>query len=1500
MAQILSTPGEGMYVDHPIMSPLSTEHFSDQLNSIQAFLDKGDTDRAAYYLSDLNVHISPADHTLGEIMLSPRFHAISQDVAALSDHLADIRDGLMASPEHLAEFKPIADDLIVLMDKMQSAYPDIVRHDNRLGMRSILEAKQATRSHGQQYGVTKKLASGQELRNAISRQIGNQGVDVLTIFSSLELANFNADLRKILEKLKKFQATHDSIPLQPTQRLFLFVMVILLWVNILNGAYTGLSKMAGDQTVQDHNNQTFTYDNPPSPNNLITSPKQTNLEIDADTVRFDDQNATLLNNLTEVTLADIGVDPSELSFISPPVPSLQMTEVSTGNKEYTVIETATLDDVKQFASNIPLEMVGDAMANPFAGFTFPGGGTTLTAQVLLNAMPAGTTFAHPFPGAHILSSNPFNFQNKRLYHEHDSRHPGNDLVSNNPGAPNDYIYNMIDGVVVAVGRSGLGNHGVIVRVTLEGVKDANGNELCLFLLYGHSDGLDDIHVGDVIKAGDRIGHVGSEGVSDGPHLHIGAVLAPARAIPINFKEGDYLHFDNVNYTFDFETTIDAVMKAEQSRNLSPQKLEKEHKVVQYENFEEIAATITNVQRSPLLIWAGEHPDIVKQLFSNKVFPALEGTNLKPDLGFCLNLLAQYIYYNKSYVTAYDIEQGLSFIGTVFPLGKDTRSTELNPLMVDAMQQVLEESGKGVGDANLVDLYQSLIDTGYFVDAPGNLKISPALQRMPVMSTLSAYWEANKSNADFAKSLFPEDSATGVKRGFATAIVDSAFGGPGAYPKTWHDMEVRSEMYELALQLADMAYPQGIILGQAEPNPLQYLRVHFLENWRNSWTNSDHYSAQTLKSHQLDLVGQRDADLNALRDLVQKWQDQGSIDMQSVVSGLENADQIVGFLRAKPIVQGLLDWAKPPAGSNQLDPNMSALLGNRFGATGFRTIVAAGTTNITFPAVESLTPDQTLVGVATEYDRQLAVAVQQSIDIWDTGTPPENPTHPVPVQVQQRWRAMIAYYGLQIDVPTLWKHLMAERPLFDSFTYEGVNLDGTNGISNWMINESYSDFLTRIHGNEQGNLNTIVNDPQGSKLLSEIVRRYINNNLTPYPAVDQLINQDAAADMVFLQNRSDIFNQAWTLANYINVSGKYADNANTLDPVKSTISRWARAIIVGNSLEPGAPTTLAELYNRMVEMQKAAQAANDSIDLMKDVPTDIANWGPAMDLMGYYNFLRDQNSVGYNMNATLANMPKEEVIFLNNYINEKTNNTNPGSFADIAQRANYYNEAIDAFGVVFPEGKVVRSPTTSSYITFMMQNAYLNGQLPNGQSFSMVNFVTWVNSIKGLVVHNSKVATDGWAIGQTFLDYINTLPGYNNAQKSAMSTYVTQHPVPTVDEQGQLVSDDVYRARRQHIVDQASLLLDLINPNNTIFAGHPIGNPGTQEFTVNFEANNSDNLEVVLQRFIPKSVINATDPVAAYAQWKSYLQSHGDDLSALMNPKDNRSADEIVTGFVLSS
>lgn len=84
-------------------------------------------------------------------------------------------------------------------------------------------------------------------------------------------------------------------------------------------------------------------------------------------------------------------------------------------------------------------------------------------------------------------------------------HSGWDFDSGGYGTP---IYAVTPGTVVTAGAyQGYGNHVVIIK---------SGD---IYVLYGHMSSME-VEVGDTVKAGDRIGAQGSEGLSDAPHLHL--------------------------------------------------------------------------------------------------------------------------------------------------------------------------------------------------------------------------------------------------------------------------------------------------------------------------------------------------------------------------------------------------------------------------------------------------------------------------------------------------------------------------------------------------------------------------------------------------------------------------------------------------------------------------------------------------------------------------------------------------------------------------------------------------------------------------------------------------------------------------------------------------------------------------------------------------------------------------------------------------------------------
>jgi murein DD-endopeptidase MepM/ murein hydrolase activator NlpD len=95
-------------------------------------------------------------------------------------------------------------------------------------------------------------------------------------------------------------------------------------------------------------------------------------------------------------------------------------------------------------------------------------------------------------------------------------HRGTDFAAP-AGTP---IVSVLDGVVAAAGPSG--GYGTMVLV-----QHSSG----LATRYAHMSSVD-VRVGETVRAGDRLGAVGSTGVSTGPHLHFEVLVDGAAVDPL--------------------------------------------------------------------------------------------------------------------------------------------------------------------------------------------------------------------------------------------------------------------------------------------------------------------------------------------------------------------------------------------------------------------------------------------------------------------------------------------------------------------------------------------------------------------------------------------------------------------------------------------------------------------------------------------------------------------------------------------------------------------------------------------------------------------------------------------------------------------------------------------------------------------------------------------------------------------------------------------------------
>jgi murein DD-endopeptidase MepM/ murein hydrolase activator NlpD len=140
-------------------------------------------------------------------------------------------------------------------------------------------------------------------------------------------------------------------------------------------------------------------------------------------------------------------------------------------------------------------------------------GSTLLEHVIINAKESKTLDK-------IFVTSPFYV--KRYYHPSSpgKPHGGVDLRGK-PGVP---IYALQDGKVV-----------IAERMFYEGIFTVIDHGSKVFSLYMHQSKLH-VKEGDFVRAGEKIGEVGSTGISTGPHLHLGLKVDGEIMNPLSILE----------------------------------------------------------------------------------------------------------------------------------------------------------------------------------------------------------------------------------------------------------------------------------------------------------------------------------------------------------------------------------------------------------------------------------------------------------------------------------------------------------------------------------------------------------------------------------------------------------------------------------------------------------------------------------------------------------------------------------------------------------------------------------------------------------------------------------------------------------------------------------------------------------------------------------------------------------------------------------------------------
>lgn len=164
-------------------------------------------------------------------------------------------------------------------------------------------------------------------------------------------------------------------------------------------------------------------------------------------------------------------------------------------------------------------------------YVAPSGGMGL-CQVVSDAKTeqldtGGVSYFWPVPSVHRISS-PFGLRNSPVAGG-SSNHKGIDISLAGGGAALHPFYAMADGVVTFAGPAT--GYGYVIYV-----QHANG----IVTKYGHIDSDFEVHRGDAVKKGQRLGRIGSGivGASTGPHLHFQVEQNGVPVDPLNFVSSD--------------------------------------------------------------------------------------------------------------------------------------------------------------------------------------------------------------------------------------------------------------------------------------------------------------------------------------------------------------------------------------------------------------------------------------------------------------------------------------------------------------------------------------------------------------------------------------------------------------------------------------------------------------------------------------------------------------------------------------------------------------------------------------------------------------------------------------------------------------------------------------------------------------------------------------------------------------------------------------------------
>jgi len=219
---------------------------------------------------------------------------------------------------------------------------------------------------------------------------------------------------------------------------------------------------------------------------------------------------------------------------------------------------------------IPFMIFGDSDSYSYQAV----GEYSWLAPVQLDA--DGSAYIWPVPSIAKVSST-FGFRNISLY-ENAKMHKGIDIADGADKTELQPIYSMAEGTVTVAGSAS--GYGQAIYID-------HGNGLVT--KYGHLSAQMDVHVGDHVTKGQRIGRIGQGkvGSSTGPHLHFQVELNGSAVDPLEYVQPPgaqitaALSYEplNIDYVFSFLTKrnsaladpglLQAINDAGRTKNVSP-------------------------------------------------------------------------------------------------------------------------------------------------------------------------------------------------------------------------------------------------------------------------------------------------------------------------------------------------------------------------------------------------------------------------------------------------------------------------------------------------------------------------------------------------------------------------------------------------------------------------------------------------------------------------------------------------------------------------------------------------------------------------------------------------------------------------------------------------------------------------------------------------------------------------------------------------------------------